>query len=299
MALIPIKVIFAVIEFEKLKTSKPLQEQLKKAIDHVNKSPEKFELKGVEKYRQKIDKQLKCFKDIIEVLKFDDFDDMINLACEILLNLSNLKLENLKSTCSYEMNSLINEIDKYLPKWTDSCTEITTKFNKIYEELHNFITDNNIKDNLLFFEIQEELLTKLDEIKTKLYKASDKLDKIISFSKSHVEEETYSNFLLVIELKSIYDLTMELECARIRFKLLDPIFVKEISDFWKEFAHILHIIKELVKIFKECECELYVKECCHHCIVENLNNLSKLKFCGQKDYKTELLLKRINGKAKD
>ncbi|CAG8743825.1 8663_t:CDS:2, partial [Gigaspora margarita] len=274
-------VIFAVIEFKKLKTSKPLQEQLKKAIDHVNKSPEKFELKEAEKYRQKIVKQLKYFKDIVEVLKFDDFYDMIDLACEVLLNLSNLKLENLKSTCSHEMNSLINEIDKYLPKWTewiDSCTEITNKFIKIYEDLSNFVTDNNIKDNLLFFEIQEELLTKVDEIKTKLHKASGKLDKIISFSKSHVEEEIYSNFLLVIELKSIYDLAMELECARSRFKLLDPIFVKEIS----ELTHRLQLIKGLVEKFKDSECELHVKECCHHCIVEILKDLQKLGIPAEK-----------------
>ncbi|CAG8802860.1 38646_t:CDS:2, partial [Gigaspora margarita] len=257
-------VIFAVNNFKEIEISQNLQKQLKKAIDHVNKSPEKLELK-VEKYRQKIDNQLKRFEDFVEVLKFDYFDDMINLTSEVLLNLSNLKLENLKSTCLYEMNSLISEIDKYLPKWTewsDSCTEITNKFNKFYKDLSNFITDNNIKDNLLFFEIQEELLTEVDDIKTKLLEASDKLDekKIISFSKSHIKKEIYSNFLLIIGLKSIYDLTTELECARTRFKLLDPLFIKEISDFWKELIYRLQIIKEL-------------------------------KFCGQKDYKTELLLK--------
>ncbi|CAG8854503.1 4396_t:CDS:2, partial [Gigaspora margarita] len=47
-------VIFAVSKFE---VSKNLQEQLKKAINHVNKSLEKLELKEVEKYRQKIDKK--------------------------------------------------------------------------------------------------------------------------------------------------------------------------------------------------------------------------------------------------
>ncbi|KAF0429608.1 hypothetical protein F8M41_005661 [Gigaspora margarita] len=240
-------------------------------------SPETLERKKVEKYHQKIDKQLECFEDFDKkVLKFDDFDDMINLTCDILLNLANLKLENLKSTHLNEMNSLISEIDKYLPEWINYCTKITNKFNKFYEDLSNFITDNNIKDDLLFFEIQEELLTEVDEIKTKLRKASDKLNKIFSLSKSQVEEETYSNFLLIIELKSIYDLITELECARSRFKLMDPIFIKEISDFWKELINGLKLCKELVKIFKECECELYVKECCHHCIVENLTNLSKL-----------------------
>ena len=149
--------------------SENLEAQLKKAIDDANSSPDKLELPEVKKYRHEIYKSLEYFEDLDKkALKPDDFDDMINLACEVLLNLSNLKLENLKSTCSYEMNSLINEIDKYLPNWIDSCIEITNKFNKIYKDLSNFVTDNNIKDNLLFFEIQEELLTEVAEIKLKL-----------------------------------------------------------------------------------------------------------------------------------
>ncbi|CAG8563788.1 1515_t:CDS:2, partial [Gigaspora rosea] len=165
-------VIIAVAWFE---IPKNLQGQLKKAIAYVNKSPEKLERKEVDKYRQKIDKILKCFEDFDEkISKFDDFDDKINLTCDILLNLANLKLENLKSTRLNEMNSLISEIDKYLPKWIEwinQCTKITNKFNKFYEDFSNFITDNNIKDDLLFFEIQEELLIKVNEIKQKLLEA--------------------------------------------------------------------------------------------------------------------------------
>ncbi|CAG8812633.1 128_t:CDS:2, partial [Dentiscutata erythropus] len=180
---------------------------------------------------KKLKKQLEYFEDFDEkALKFDDFDNMINLACDVLLNLANFKSKILKSVCSYEMDS---KIDEYLPKWTEwinSCTESTYKFNKFYEELSKFITDKNIKDELLFFEIQEELLDK-------------------------VAEENFQNFLHIIELKSIYVLTTELECARSRFKLLDPIFVKEISDFWKELTHKLQLSKELMEIFKENECE--------------------------------------------
>ncbi|CAG8824204.1 24095_t:CDS:1, partial [Gigaspora rosea] len=46
--------------------------------------------------------------------------------------------------------------------------------------------------------------------------------------------------------------------------------------FWKELTHRLELIKGLVKKFKDSECELHVKECCHHCIAENLENLQKL-----------------------
>lgn len=230
----------------------------------MNKYPEKLNLAEVKIYRQKIVTQLEYFKDFDKkALKFEDFDDMINLAYDILF-----KSANLKSTCQSEMNSLVSEIDKYLPEWINSCTEITNKFNQFYEDLNDFITSNNIGDNLLTFKIQEELLTKIDEIKTDLHK-SDKWNKIYLN-----KEKTRSNFLLIIGLKSVYDLTTELEYARSGFKLLDPLFIKEISDFWKELIHELRSSEELVKIFKENE--LYVKESCFDFIVENL---VKIGFC--------------------
>ncbi|KAF0499955.1 hypothetical protein F8M41_020361 [Gigaspora margarita] len=244
--------------------SKNLQEILEEAINDVNKYPEKLNLAEVKIYRQKIVTQLEYFKDFDKkALKFEDFDDMINLAYDILF-----KSANLKSTCQSEMNSLVSEIDKYLPEWINSCTEITNKFNQFYEDLNDFITSNNIGDNLLTFKIQEELLTKIDEIKTDLHK-SDKWNKIYLN-----KEKTRSNFLLIIGLKSVYDLTTELEYARSGFKLLDPLFIKEISDFWKELIHELRSSEELVKIFKENE--LYVKESCFDFIVENL---VKIGFC--------------------
>ncbi|RIB01495.1 hypothetical protein C2G38_2256153 [Gigaspora rosea] len=237
--------------------TKSRQEILEEAINYVNKSQEKLNLQKVKGYRQKIANQLKYFEDFDKkALKFEDFDDMINLAYVILF-----KSANLKSTCPSEMNLLVSEIDKDLPKWINSCTKIANKFNQFYEDLNDFITSNNIKDNLLTFEIQEELLTEVNGIKTKLCKTSDKLNKIFSLRKSQVEEKIRSNFLLIIGLKSVYDLTTELEYARSGFKLfLDPIFIKEILDFWKELIHELQSSEDLVKIFKESE--LYLKENC-------------------------------------
>ncbi|CAG8784018.1 672_t:CDS:1, partial [Cetraspora pellucida] len=175
-------VIIAATDFE---IPKNLQEQLERTIEHVNKTPEKLELKEVKEYRKKIDKQLEYFEDFDKkALKCDDFDEMINLAYDILVNFASLKSENLKSTCSNEMNSLISGIDEYLPKWINSCIEITNRFNKFYDDLSNFITDNNIKDNLLFFEIQEELLIKVVEVKEKLRKKHGTLNYIISSIKS-------------------------------------------------------------------------------------------------------------------
>ncbi|CAG8795395.1 24374_t:CDS:2, partial [Gigaspora margarita] len=151
------------------KMKKIRREILEEAIKDVNKSPEKLNLQEVKIYRQKIVTQLEYFEDFDKkALTFEDFDNMINLAYDILF-----KSANLKSTCPSEMNSLVSEIDKCLPEWINICTKITNKFNQFYEDLNDFITNNNIGDNLLTFKIQEELLTKIDEIKTNLHK-SDK-----------------------------------------------------------------------------------------------------------------------------
>ncbi|CAG8784864.1 2775_t:CDS:2, partial [Cetraspora pellucida] len=177
-----------------------------------------------------------------------------------------------------------SEIDKYLPEWINSCTKITNKFEQFYQDLSNFINSNNIKDNLLFFNTQEELLNKTDEIKKKIDKRSNK---ILSFNKSHDEEKIYSNFLIIIGLKSVYDLTAELEYARSRFKLLDPIFIKEISEFWKELTPELQLSEELVKIFQESE--LYTKEGCLYCIVENLSKIG----CSVNNFFRNIVVKKI------
>ncbi|CAG8463055.1 8066_t:CDS:2, partial [Dentiscutata erythropus] len=242
---------------EEFEISKHLQVQLEKAIKDANRSPEHEKVKN---YRQKINKYFKHFEEFDKkASKFEDFD-YINSAYEILFCLANLK-----SACSNEMKLSIGEIEKYLPDWINCCTKITAKF-KFYEDFSsNFIIENNIKNNLLFFGIQEELLTEINGIKTNLREKSGKLNKSFFNKSRKYDEEIYSNFLLIIGLKSIYDLVTELEDARIRFKLLDPIF-KKIIDFWKELTHELESSKELVKIFKESES--YVKEYTFRCIIE-------------------------------
>ncbi|CAG8705501.1 11424_t:CDS:2, partial [Dentiscutata heterogama] len=156
---------------------------------------------------------------------------------------------------------------------------------RLYDDSRSYITHNTIEDNLLFFEIQEELLGKVDEVKEKLRKKHGILNKIVSPFKSLDEKEIY----LVIGLKLLYDLTIELECARSRFKLLNPEFVKDISDFWGKLTYELQLSKELVNIFKESECELYIKESCHHCIVENLSKIG----CLINDFVRNITAKKI------
>ncbi|CAG8694529.1 11853_t:CDS:2, partial [Gigaspora rosea] len=116
--------------------TKSRQEILEEAINDVNKSQEKLNLQKVKDYRQKIANQLKHFEDFDKkALKFEDFDDMINSAYDILF-----KLAKLKRTCQSEMNPLVSEIDKYLPEWINSCTKIANKFNLFNEDLNDFIT---------------------------------------------------------------------------------------------------------------------------------------------------------------
>ncbi|CAG8772332.1 539_t:CDS:2, partial [Racocetra persica] len=274
-----------VIVAEEFKMSENLEAQLKKAIDDANRSPKKLELPEVKKYRHEIDKSLEYFEDFDKkALKPDDFDDMINLAHDILFNLANLRIENLKSAHPNEMNSTASKIDKYLPEWINNCTKITNKFEQFYQDLSNFIISNNIKDNLLFFKTQEEFLNEVDKVKKDIHKRSNKIN---FFNKSYEEKKIYSNFLIIIGLKSLYDLTAELEYARSRFKLLDPIFIKEISDFWKELTPELQLSEELVKNFQESE--LYTKEGCLYCIVENLSKIG----CSVNNFFRNIVVKKI------
>ncbi|CAG8478487.1 27990_t:CDS:2, partial [Gigaspora margarita] len=126
-----------------------LQTSLEKAINKVKES--------------KILKEV--INDLKELSEISDNQEVKKYFQEI--NNLNILMKNLdlESTFSNEIYWLIDEIDKQLkslPKWNDCCAEITNQF----EDLNNFA--NNIKDSLFFFEIQEILLTKLDEVREKL-----------------------------------------------------------------------------------------------------------------------------------
>ncbi|CAG8773083.1 7817_t:CDS:2, partial [Cetraspora pellucida] len=179
-------------------------------------------------YLQELDQQFKDFGD--KVLKIKDFN-IIDLAFNILFNLANLKSKiflfiekvnnfDLEGSFLNEIDSLIGEIDKYLkslPEWNSTCIKITNQF----KDLNNFI--ENIKDSLFYFEIQEKLLIKMDEIKNKLLDKSKNIDeyelkKKSSFRSKHYKKKIedyndaiYSDFLLIIGLKLVYNLIVELE----------------------------------------------------------------------------------------
>ncbi|CAG8780462.1 20738_t:CDS:2, partial [Cetraspora pellucida] len=271
-----------------------LQIHLEKAIEDVKKSPSKLEHEELEKYLQEINKKLKDFNE--NALKID-FNYIIDLKFEILSDLANLKAAlngklnyiNLKSTFSDKINLSVGEIDKindFLSKWINRTK--TIPFEEIYEGLskfNNFV--NNMEDSLFFFEIQEKLLAKITEIKETLPYKSEEIDKpykpykstkqkkdkwgIFSTTKNtkeippnEVQNEVYSDFLLIIGLKLAYDLTTELEYTTSRLKLLDPtiqkiiVILKKLHD---EFDK-LQSSEELVESFERSE--LYVRECCFY-----------------------------------
>ncbi|CAG8596682.1 9069_t:CDS:2, partial [Scutellospora calospora] len=253
-----------IAEDEDLKPSKALLEQLEKAIRKVKESPETIEEhQEVKKYLQEIDKQLEYFKEFDE--KVFDFNHMINLAFDILSSLANLKTEvfslieksnriNLESNCLSEINLLVGEIDKYfkyLREWKNISTIITNQFKKLYEDLRNL--NNNTKDSLFFFEIQEKLITEKEELMKK------------------INQENEANLLHIIGLKLVYDLATELEYTTSRFKLLDLTSIQKISDFLEKLTYELQLSEEFVKNFGESE--LYVKECCLNYVVEKLSKI--------------------------
>ncbi|KAF0558389.1 hypothetical protein F8M41_009280 [Gigaspora margarita] len=143
-------------------------ETLKKAINYVKEAPEILEHQEVKKYFQKHDQQL---KDLEIITKIEDFN-MSNLTFNILSSLANLKTKiglfvekanylNLESIFLNENDSITSEIDKYLkilPEWNDYCINIINQF----ENITNFV--KNIEDSLFYFEIQEKLITNINEI---------------------------------------------------------------------------------------------------------------------------------------
>ncbi|CAG8806987.1 16282_t:CDS:2, partial [Cetraspora pellucida] len=202
---------------EKYEIPENLKKTFKRAINDVKESPEilrkvindvkELSEHQVKKYFQEFDQQLKDFDN--KVLKIKDFD-MIDLAFNILFNLANLKTKifsfiekmdnfNLEVIFSNEFVSLINEIDKHLKplsEWKNICIKIINQF----KVLNNFI--ENIKDNLFYFEIQEKLLIKMDEMKNKL------LDKSKNIDEYELKKRVVLDFLnnLNYELEQVEDL---------------------------------------------------------------------------------------------
>ncbi|CAG8760552.1 8375_t:CDS:2, partial [Racocetra persica] len=214
-------------------------------------------------YFKKINNQLDHFKDFDEkALEISDyFNYMINSTFEILSGSANLQMKIFSSierlnnidleSSQDEINLSFDETDEYLFKWINYCTEITDQFEKFFEDHSNLI--KNIEDSLFFFEIQEEILTKIHDIKTNLLHNSEEIDKpkirrvrTLFSSSEEIKKEAYSNFLLIIGLKLVYDLTAKLEYTT--------------KEFWetlsKELSKVLS--KELAKNFVKCE--LYAKE---------------------------------------
>ncbi|CAG8545101.1 6007_t:CDS:2, partial [Dentiscutata heterogama] len=290
---------------EEYKLPENLQEQLEIAIEEMKKSPKNLQkqlenaIDEVKKSQRILDRQeyfqeyLQKINDFDEkALKIDDLNQMIDLKFEILSNLATLKtgifllVEKVKNIdleriCLNEISLTVGEIDKYLPEWINCCTKITNKF----EELSYFIS--KIEDSHFFFTIQEEILSKLADKKTNLNHMSKKIDNLKGFfpsfkniekEKKKIQNESYSNFLQIIGLKLVYDLTTELEYATSRLKLLD---IQKILEFWKKLSDELRLSEELLKSFEKSE--LYVKEYYLDYLVDNLTEIgcSINNFCKQ------------------
>ncbi|CAG8521040.1 7443_t:CDS:2, partial [Racocetra persica] len=148
-------VVIAVEEFE---LPKNLQDHLRKAISNVNnKSSELLNHKDIEEYYKKIDKQLNEFKEFDKkALKIDNFIHMFD------------------------------SIDQNLLKWVEDYTKIARKFNakQCYEGLSIF----NKNNNLVLFNIQEELLMEVDDIKKHLTKKSKELGNILYLNKEDIKK---------------------------------------------------------------------------------------------------------------
>ncbi|CAG8669269.1 2787_t:CDS:2, partial [Scutellospora calospora] len=119
-----------------------------------------------------------------------------------------------------------------------------------------------------------EILIKIHDIKTNLLHNSEEIDKpkvrrLLSSSKE-IKKEAHSNFLLIIGLKLLYDLTTELEYTTSRLRLLDPAYIQKISEFWETLSKELSKLK-VVKIFEKCE--LYAQECYLDYMAENLTKI--------------------------
>ncbi|CAG8562948.1 9420_t:CDS:2 [Cetraspora pellucida] len=270
------------------------QNQLEEAINRMKNSSENLlkilELQEIKEYLQEIDqlknlneKVLKTNNSNVINLKLDMFS-LVNLKTEMLSFIEKLNNIDLESIFSNKISLSISEIDKYLPRWKNYCIKIANYF----ENLSNL--NNNMKDNLFFFEIQEKLLTKIEKVKTELhdqfqevekYKSKKNIFKPYQKEIDEKNEKIYSKFLLTIGLKLVYDLIAELGYVAKRLKLLDQYSIQNISDFWKKLIYELELTEGAVEVFKESE--QYIKECCLDYIVKNLINIGCLvnNFCKQ------------------
>ncbi|CAG8475332.1 3230_t:CDS:2, partial [Dentiscutata heterogama] len=103
-------------------------------------------------------------------------------------------------------------------------------------------------------------------------------------------EEIESNFLLIIGLKSVYDLIVEFGYAAKRLKLLGSISIQKILDFLKKLNYVLKQTKDSVEVFKRSE--LCLKDCCLYYVIENLLQIG----CLVNNFCTQIVVKNI---AKD
>ncbi|CAG8775985.1 17153_t:CDS:2 [Gigaspora margarita] len=200
-------VIIATNEYE---IPKVFQKQLENAIDEMKKLLEKLEhqedkvyfqkfLQKIpeilehqedkvyfQKYCEKINNQLNHFKDFEKkALKISDFSYMINSTFEILsglallrtksfLSIEELNIIDLENTQQDEINLSLDKTKEDLSKWINYCSEITDQFRNFDKDYTNLM---NIEDHLFFFEIQEDILIKIDNIKTNLLHNSKEIDK--------------------------------------------------------------------------------------------------------------------------
>ncbi|KAF0332990.1 hypothetical protein F8M41_017759 [Gigaspora margarita] len=259
-------VIIADVDFE---LPKNLQNHLKKAISNVKNITN---YNNLEKYYKKINKQLNYFKEFDKkALNISDFIHMIDSAFSLIEKLKNMNLNSTDAN-SNETN-LVNKIDQNLHNWIEDYTKIAQKFKQFYEDLSIF-NKNNKNNNLVIFNIQEELLTEVDHIRKHLIKKSKELDNILYLSKEDIKKKIDKDLYHIIQLKSVYNLTTELEYIRSRLELFDPTFIQKILDFCEKLIYELELNNDLIKIFRENE--PYVKDYCLNCIIKNLAKIGCL-----------------------
>ncbi|CAG8762044.1 28618_t:CDS:1, partial [Racocetra persica] len=159
---------------------------LRRAISDINNKSSGF-LKhdDVEEYYKKIDKQLNEFKEFDKkVLKINDFIYMLDLAISLIKELKNMNLKSPDD--SLNEIDLIDKIDQNLLKWVKDYAKIAKKFNnrQFYEGFSIF----NKNNDLVIFNIQEELLTEVDDIRKHLTKKSKELDNIWYLNKENIKK---------------------------------------------------------------------------------------------------------------
>ncbi|CAG8480574.1 5119_t:CDS:2 [Racocetra fulgida] len=222
--------------------------------------------------------------------------DLTSLLIKELMNI-NLKIPG----ANLNEVSLVDKIDQNLLKWIEDYAKIARKFNQFYKDLDNF----NKNDNLVLFNIQENLLTKLDNIRNHLVKKSKDLDNILYLiQKENIKKKIDKDFHYIIQLKSVYDLTTKLEYIRSRLYFFDPTLIQKISDFCEKLTYELKLNNDLIKIFRESE--PYVKDYCLNRIVENLSEIGCLvnNFCRHIIAKTydeiefERMMEKLKGAKK-